>query len=118
MQRRFRLTGNKRFSQIHQEGRSAANKSLVVRLLPNGLDYSRFGFMVSKRLGNAVTRNKVRRRLREVVRQTPIKPGWDVVFIARRGAERAKYQNLKQAAQDLLRRTQLSATHSNPERPR
>lgn len=117
MQRRSRLTGNKRFSQIHQEGRSAANNFLVVRVLPNGLDYSRFGFMVSKRLGNAVTRNKVKRRLREVVRQSPVKPGWDAVFIARRGAEKAAYHNLEQAAQNLLRRTQLIVLDSKPERP-
>ena len=117
MQRRSRLTGNKRFSQIHQEGRSVANKFLVVRVLPKGLDYSRFGFMVSKRLGNAVTRNKVKRRLREVVRQTPVKPGWDAIFIARRGAEGAGYQNLKQSAQDLLRRTRLIASEIDLERP-
>ena len=117
MQRRSRLTGNKRFSQIHQEGRSVANRFLVVRVLPNGLDYSRFGFMVSKRLGNAVTRNKVKRRLREVVRQTPVRPGWDAIFIARRGAENARYQNLKQSAQDLLRRTRLIASEIDLERP-
>jgi ribonuclease P protein component len=84
--------------------------------LPNGLDYSRFGFMVSKRLGNAVTRNKVKRRLREVVRQTPVKPGWDAIFIARRGAEDAKYHTLKQSAQELLRRTRLVSSESELER--
>jgi ribonuclease P protein component len=117
MQSKSRLTGNKRFSQIHQEGRSVANNILVARVLPNGLDYSRFGFMVSKRLGNAVARNKVRRRLREVVRQTPVKPGWDAIFIARRGAEKASYQSLRQAAQNLLRRTKLIPEDINPERP-
>ena len=112
MQSRFRLSGNKRFSQIHQEGRSVANNLLVVRVLPNGLDHNRFGFMVSKRLGNAVIRNKVKRRLREVVRQTALKSGWDAVFIARRGAERANYQELQQATQNLLRRTHLMYTKS------
>lgn len=117
MQRRFRLTGDKRFSQIHQEGRSAANKFLVVRVLPNGLDYSRFGFMVSKRLGKAVTRNKVKRRLREVVRQAPIKSGWDAVFIARKGAEKATYRNLEQSAHNLLQRTHLIVKESDSEHP-
>jgi ribonuclease P protein component len=117
MQRRFRLTGNKRFSQLRREGRSAADNLLVVRVLPTGLDYNRFGFLVSKRLGNAVTRNRVKRKLREIVRQAPLKPGWDAVFIARKGAEKARYQQLKQAADNLLRRTRLIATDSNPERP-
>jgi ribonuclease P protein component len=117
MQRRFRLTGSKRFSQLHREGRSAANNLLVVRVLPTGLDYNRFGFLVSKRLGNAITRNRVKRQLRDIVRQAPLKPGWDAVFIARKGAEKARYQQLKQAADNLLRRTRLIATDSNPERP-
>ena len=117
MQRRFGLTGNQRFSRIHQEGRSVANNLLVVRVLPNGLDHSRFAFMVSKRLGNAVTRNKVKRRLREVVRQAPIKPVWDAVFIARRGAEKARYGRLHQSVENLLRRTQLIATDADRKRP-
>ena len=109
MQRRYRLTGSKRYSQIHREGGSAANRFLVIRFLSNGLDHSRFGFLVSKRIGNAVVRNRVRRKLREAVRLTPVKPGWDAVFIARRGTERVKYQELKQATGNLLRRTQLAA---------
>lgn len=108
MQRRFRLTENRRFSQIHQEGISAANRLLVVRALPNGLDQSRFGFVVSKRIGNAVTRNLVKRRLRESVRQNRVKGGWDTVLIARRGAGSAEFRHLKQAADNLLRRAKLT----------
>ena len=107
MQRSFRLTGNKQFTRIRGEGNSASNRFLVIRFVPNGLDRSRFGFMVSKRIGNAVVRNKVKRRLREAVRLTPVKAGWDAVFIARRGTERAGYQELKQATGNLLRRVHL-----------
>lgn len=110
MQRRFRLTESKRFSQIHQEGFNAANRLLVVRALPNGLEDSRFGFVVSKRIGNAVTRNLVKRRLRELVRQKKVKGGWDAVFIARRGAENAEFRQLKQATDNLLRRARLTLT--------
>ena len=109
MQRRHRLTASKQFSQIHREGLSIANRFLVVRVLSNGLDHSRFGFLVSKRIGNAVIRNRVKRRLREVVRLTPVKPGWDAVFIARRGINRANFHELKQAAENLLKRTNLVA---------
>ena len=107
MQRRTRLTGSRRFSQIHREGSSAANRLLVIRFLANGLDESRFGFLVSKRIGNAVVRNRVKRRLREAVRNSPVKAGWDAVFIARKGSEKANYQELEQAADNLLRRSRL-----------
>ena len=107
MQRRHRLTASKQFSKIHREGLSAANRFLVVRVLSNGLDHSRFGFLVSKRIGNAVVRNRVKRRLREAVRLNPVKPGWDAVFIARRDISRTNFQELKQATENLLRRTQL-----------
>ena len=108
MQQRFRLTGDRRFSQIHQEGRNVANRVLVLRVLANDLPHNRYGFMVSKRLGNAVVRNRIRRRLKDIVRQAPTVPGWDAVFIARRGAEQCGYSQLERAAANLLRRTRLT----------
>ena len=117
MHHRFRLTGNKRFDQIHREGRSAANHLLVIRVLPNGLDQNRFGFLVNKRIGGAVTRNRVKRRLREAVRQTPLANGWDAVFIARKGVEVASYQEIKRATDNLLRRTHLMVPNPVRDRP-
>ena len=115
MQRRFRLTGTKRFSQIHRQGRSVANNLLVLRLLSNGLEESRFGFMISKRVGNSVVRNRVKRRLREAVRLNQVKGGWDAIFIARRPSASARYQQLEQAVLSLLRRTHLlEADEVNP----
>lgn len=77
--------------------------------LPNGLAWSRFGFSVSRQIGKAVVRNRVRRRMREAVRlQMPaIAPGWDVVFIARRPIAQATYRQISQACQRALARAQL-----------
>jgi ribonuclease P protein component len=107
MQRRFGLSGSKRFSQIHRNGKSAANRHLVIRFLANGQDRSRFAFVVSKRIGNAVVRNRMKRRLREAVRSRRVKGGWDAVFIARKGSERARFQELLRATSNLLRRSRL-----------
>ena len=117
MQRRQRLTGSKRFSQIHAEGSSAANRLLVIRYLANDLDCGRFGFLVSKRIGNAAISITVTRRLRAAVRLNRVKAGWDALFSARRGAGIAKYQELKDATDNLLRRANLVEEIPQPTGP-
>lgn len=113
MQKQHRLTGDARISEIHREGRSVANSLLVFRLSPNGLDRSRFCFIAGKRVGNAVVRNRVKRRLRETVRNSGFRPGWDTIVMARRGAGEADYGELRKAVSNLMRRTRLAA--SEPE---
>lgn len=102
-----RLSNKGEFAAVYNEGRSWANDLVALRVLPNSLGKSRCGFAVGKRLGGAVVRNRVRRRLREIVRQAPIEDGWDMVFIARQNAVTADYGDLQQAAEELLSRAQL-----------
>jgi ribonuclease P protein component len=52
-------------------------------------------------------RNRVKRRLREVVRLTPIRSGWNMVFIARQTAAETDYHTLRNATEELLARAQL-----------
>jgi len=105
--RTARLSNKGEFAAVYNEGRSWANDLVALRVLPNSLEMSRCGFAVGKRLGGAVVRNRVRRRLREIVRQAPIKDGWDMVFIARQNAVTADYGDLRQAAVELLSRARL-----------
>lgn len=92
------------FNTVYNGGKSWARKEIALRALPNALGTSRFGFVVSRRLGKAVVRNRVKRRLREIARQTPVQPGWDIIFIARVPAAGADYKNLEKSVRMLLLR--------------
>jgi ribonuclease P protein component len=106
---RYRVRANERFQEIRKEGDAYSDQLLVLCALPNGLPYSRFGFSVSSRIGGAVVRNRIKRRLREAIRlrMDQIKPGWDLVFIARVPIRRADYHQMDAACARLLRRAHL-----------
>lgn len=78
-----------------------------MKAVPNGLNVTRIGFSVGKRIGKAVVRNRTRRLLKEVVRVLNIKPGWDIVFIARKSAAGANYHEFREAIGGLLKRASL-----------
>jgi len=101
------LTRKTQFTLVYNEGKTWSGREIVVKALPNGLSSSRHGFTVSKRVGNAVVRNRVKRLLREIVRQTPLQPGWDIIFIARTAAAGADYGNLGKSVRKLLFRAGL-----------
>jgi len=109
MPKERRLIHNKQFAAVSNQGGSCANSLLVLKALPNGLEYSRYGFSVSRRLGNAVERNHIRRLLRESARLAEVKPGWDLLFIARRAITEADYHRVKQSVDELLQRARLKA---------
>ncbi len=106
MERRHRLSHTADFERVRKEGRSWAQPLFVLSASRNGLDHSRFGFIVSRRVGSAVVRNRVKRQLREVVRRHlgEIPQGWDVVLIARAPIAGAEFSQIEQAFTEVLRR--------------
>lgn len=116
MKRLYRVRENERFQEIRHRGRSYSDRLLVLCVLSNGLPYSRFGFSVSRRIGKAVQRNLVRRRIRESLRlkMEDILPGWDLVWIARTPIQSAEYGEIDAACARLLRRASLLSEGTAP----
>ena len=96
------------YRKVYDEGRSAANRYLVVYYLPGEVGI-RLGVSAGKRLGKAVVRNKLKRRVKEAFRSLlpGLRKGGQVVFIVRRGAVSGTYADIENAVKDLLKRMEL-----------
>ena len=77
------------FDRVHQGDWFAADKYLVIKGARNNFDYCRLGLSISKRVGNAVVRNRWKRAIREAFRtnRQSLPTGWDLVVRPRKGAK-------------------------------
>jgi len=93
---------NHLFRRLYAKGKSAAGPTVALYARPNRSQRSRLGLTVGTKVGNAVKRNRVRRRLREIYRthEEEMKPGFDLVVVARTRAAFASYAELRR---DFLR---------------
>lgn len=96
---RCTLKKNSDFRRLYSKGKSTVNAYLAVYCRKNGRDVNRVGYTVSVKLGHAVVRNRVRRRLREIYRlnSPALKSGWDIVIVARTRCVGAEYKKLDDA---------------------
>lgn len=104
MQQSARLRRHGDFVVVQRRGRGGSNALLTLRALPNDADTSRFGFLISKRVGKAVVRNRARRRLREICRREPVAPGWDLVLIAKPAIVNAPFEAIVGSVRELFAR--------------
>ena len=107
MAKRLALTRRAQYLAVYKSGKAAADKLLVIKVLPNNLDALRAGFSVPKDLGKASVRNRVKRLLKENRRLLVIKPGWDIVLIARRPVAGMDYHEVHRSVTKLLDRLDL-----------
>jgi ribonuclease P protein component len=103
-----RLRGPKQFTEVFAQGRRFVVGHAAVIVRPT-TGPARWGIVVGKRVGKAVVRNRVKRRLREICRtaEAAMRGGGDIVVVARPGAAAADYDALLHAVLSALRRAHL-----------
>lgn len=91
------LKKNHEFRRVYQRGKSSAQPCLVVYFRRNGSGGNRLGITVSNKVGHAVLRNRIRRRLREIYRlnEASLRRGLDIVIVARVRSAGADYRRLE-----------------------
>ncbi len=115
-----RITSKRLFQRVREEGSSVAGHYLVLGFLPDEslADPVRVGYITTRRLGNAVTRNRVRRRLRGILQRTGdrLLPGYCLVVIARNRAADASSEALEKEWKWLAHRAGIFARKPKPKR--
>jgi ribonuclease P protein component len=103
-----RVVRRAEYDAVYREGRRRSSREFTIFVRPNGLALSRFGWSIKKALGTAVRRNRIRRRLREILRlhRQEIPPGWDIVIHPRSSAATADFAALTAELLKLLPRAE------------
>lgn len=110
LQKRCRLIGKKDFQKVLKKGRGLKEDFLSLKMVKNNLTEKRFGFIVSGKISKRATlRNKIKRRLRELVRRRAekIKEGVDVVLIALPGLEKKVFWQVEEILDNLLKKARV-----------
>lgn len=97
MDKKYRLKKNMEFKKVYSVGKNHWNRNFVLYIRKNNLDETRVGFTVTKKHGNAVIRNKIRRQMKEAYRLNfhNVKNGYDLVFIPKRNITNISYKELE-----------------------
>jgi ribonuclease P protein component len=105
----YKLKKNYQFKKVYNEGKYYVEKYVVMYIILNNSASNRVGFSVSKKVGNSVVRNRVKRLMKEVYRKyaSNNKLGFDIVFTARVGSAEADYRIIDNNIMSIMRKAKL-----------
>jgi len=105
MDKKLRLRSNEDFKKVYKYGKSYWNRNLVIYFRKNELDHCRIGFTVTKKIGNSVVRNKIRRRMKEIIRKNidNISGEYDIILVPKKNVADIDYKTLESATIHILK---------------
>ncbi len=105
MEKKYRLRKNMEFKRVYNGGKSYWNRNLILYVRKNDLQNSRIGITITKKIGNAVVRNRIRRRIKEIIRLKlgNIKSGYDLILIPKKNVGDISYKDLESAMIHIMR---------------
>lgn len=108
--RKYRLAKEKDFKTLAKNGGFSFTKELGIKYLKNNLNFSRFGFVVSNKIDKRATvRNKIKRRLREIVYQNldKFKLSFDILILTKPAIKNLDFWQMKKKLEDLFKKSSL-----------
>jgi ribonuclease P protein component len=111
VEKMYRLAKREDFNKIYRYGKSVANHQFVLYYLPQPkLEHFRLGVSVSKKIGNAVVRNRLRRMMKEIIRlkKELMMPHHDYILIARKPSSEMDYQAMEKSIYHVVRKASIS----------
>ena len=107
--RELRLRRAEDYERLRREGKTFAGRMMVLSVAPNQAGYNRYGFVISRRFGKAVQRNRARRLMREGLRllHPRLVSGYDLALIARSGMQSQSLSSVVPELERLLRQAGL-----------
>lgn len=111
MEKDYRLAKREDFNRVYRHGKSMANHQFVLYYLARpGQAQFRLGISASKKIGNAVVRNRIRRVIKEIIRlnQQSIAEGYDYILIVRKPAVDLSYKEVEKSIKHVFRKASLN----------
>lgn len=110
LRRELRISKSRDYKLVYEKGKKFSGRYIIVYIKENNLGCNRFGFVVSKKIGSAVVRNRVKRQLRAIINgeKNNLKEGFDIVIICRHHIKGYTFPLLREDVVKVLKKAGLS----------
>ncbi|SHH16326.1 ribonuclease P protein component [Thermosyntropha lipolytica DSM 11003] len=110
LKRELRINKSGDYKLVYEKGKKFSGRYIIVYIKENNLGHNRFGFVVSKKIGNAVVRNRIKRQLRAIINEEKnrIKGSFDIVIICRHNLEGYTFSLLHKDVMKIFKKAGLN----------